>query len=211
MQNIPRLNASQRTILDLLKYRGKQTIPGLAAALDLNVETVRGHVKGLVREELVRREGSVSDGPGRPEILYGLTADAERLFPRNEPEILRRLAGYLRRTDHQDLLDEFFDEWLAERRQEAMARVSHLEGDERLNEVATIMSELGFMALVERTDGTSRLRLCHCPLRSLIEETRMPCRAEIGFVRELLGEELTRETYIPAGDASCSYRTAAGA
>lgn len=211
MRNIPRLNSSQRTILNLFKYRGDQTIPALAAALELNVETVRGHVKGLIREDLVRREGSISDGPGRPEIIYGLTSDAERLFPRSEPEILRDLAGYLRRNDHRDLLDDFFDEWLAERREEAMVRVAHLEGDERLDEVAAIMSELGFMALAERTDGVRRLRLCHCPLRSLIDETRMPCRAEIGFVKELLGEELTRETYIPAGDASCSYRTPAGA
>lgn len=211
MTNIPKLNSSQRTILDLLKHRGSLTVPALASTLDLNVETVRSHVKGLVREDLVRREGSVADGPGRPEIVYGLTADAERLFPRSEPEILRRLAGYLRRTDHQDLLDDFFDEWLGERREEAMARVAHLEGDERLDEVAAIMSELGFMALVERTDDAKRLRLCHCPMRSLIQETRMPCRAEIGFVRELLGEELRRETYIPAGDAACSYRMAAGA
>lgn len=208
MRQIPKLNSSQRAILDLLKYRGNQSIPALARALELNVETVRSHVKGLVREDLARREGSISDGPGRPEILYGLTSDAERLFPRQEPEILRRLAGYLRRTDHQDLLDDFFDEWLDERREGAMARVADLQGDERLDEVAAIMSELGFMAVVERSGGTRRLRLCHCPIRSLVEATRMPCRAEIGFVKELLGEELTRETYIPAGDASCSYQTA---
>lgn len=199
------LNASQRTILDLLKYGGNQTIPSLAERMDLNVETVRGHVKGLVREGLVRREGSVKQGRGRPEILYGLTYKAEAWFPRREAEVLRRLAAYLKRTDNLELLESFFEEWLEDRRVAALARVSHLSGEERLDAVADLLSDYGFMAVVDREKDSPRLRLCHCPLLSLVEETTIPCKAEIGFVRELLGEELTRETYIPSGDSSCSY------
>lgn len=223
----PELNSSQRAILDLLKHRGSMTVPRLAGALDLNVETVRGHVNGLVRKDLIRREGSIRDGPGRPEIVFGLTADAERLFPRREADILRRLAEFLRRTNHQSVLDDFFDEWIAEHRDAAMARVEHLSGRERLDEVAAILSELGFMAVVDdatsdadaeadcavdaaSAGGGPRLRLCHCPLRGLVKATKMPCRAEIGLVQELVGRELARESYIPAGDASCSYRIAAG-
>jgi len=207
----PALNASQRAILDRLKHGGNTTVPRLAQALDLNVETVRGHVNGLVREDLVRREDAIRDGPGRPEIVYGLTADAERLFPRREADILRRLAEFLRRTNHQAVLDAFFDEWIGERRAEALARLEGLAGRERLEEVAALLSELGFMAVVEDASaGGPRLRLCHCPLRGLVEATRMPCRVEIGFVRELLGEDLVRESYIPAGDASCSYRMEGG-
>lgn len=99
------------------------------------------------------------------------------------------------------------DEWIDERRAEALARVEGLAERERREEVASLGSELGFMAVVEDApaDGP-RLRLCHCPLRGLVEATRMPCRVEIGFVRELLGEDLVRESYIPAGDASCSNR-----
>ena len=212
--DIPSLNGSQRDILDLLKHRGDMTVPGLAEALGLNVETVRGHVRGLVAARLLRRQGSVVHGPGRPEILFGLTPAAERLFPRREGDVLRRLAEYLRRTDHQRLLDAFFDEWIAERRDEAMGRVERLSGRERLEEVVAVLSELGFMAVVDEPvvdeqgeDGSGpRLRLCHCPLRALVDATKMPCRAEIGLVGELLGRELARESYIPAGDASCSYR-----
>lgn len=218
--DIPKLNGSQRAILDLVKYRGGGTVPGLADALDLNVETVRGHVKGLVAEELLRREGTVREGPGRPEIVYRLTPAAERLFPRREAELLRRLAEHLRRSGHQPMLDGFFDEWIAEHRAEAMTRVANLSGRERLDEVASILSELGFMAIVDEGNGAReareavngargsdpRLRLCHCPMRALVDATRTPCRAEVGLVGELLGRELVRESYIPAGDASCSYR-----
>jgi len=207
--DIPRLSGSQRAILDLAKAWGEATIPRLAEALALNVETVRGHLKGLVEAGLAERVGSRSEGPGRPEIVYRLTAAAERLFPRLEPELLQGLAEYLRRTRHQGLLNDFFEEWMAERREAATSRVAGLAGRARLEEVAAILSELGFMAVVDDEPGAGeepRLRLCHCPLRSLVDATRIPCRAEVGLVGELLGRELQRETYIPAGDAACSYR-----
>jgi predicted ArsR family transcriptional regulator len=42
-------------------------------------------------------------------------------------------------------------------------------------------------------------------MRQLVEATRAPCRAELGFVKELLGERLTRVSYIPSGDSACCY------
>jgi predicted ArsR family transcriptional regulator len=202
----PGLGESQRSILEALKRQGSATTPRLAEALDLNPETVRDHLRALAGFGLVDRAGSLRSGPGRPEIVYRLTADAEQLFPRREGELLRELATYLEATGRGPVLQEFFREYVGARRDEAMARVEGLEGRERMVEAARILTELGFMALVEETPDGDRLRLCHCPLRELVEVSKAPCRAEVGFVKELLGERLTRVSYIPQGDASCSYR-----
>lgn len=201
----PGLGDSRSSILSVLKRLGGATISELASRLDLNVETVREHVKILASRRLVRREGARSSGPGRPDIVYSLTSQAEKLFPRREGELLRELAVHLRESGHEALLGEFFDRLVERRRTEALSRVAKLEGRARLEEAATILSEQGFMAIVEESAGRSQLRLCHCPYRELVEETTIPCRAEIGFVRELIGESLARVRYIPAGDASCSY------
>jgi hypothetical protein len=40
-----------------------------------------------------------------------------------------------------------------------------------------------------------------------VDVTRIPCGAEIGLLAELLDDRLARVSYIPAGDASCSYET----
>ncbi len=202
----PGLGASQRAILDALKRRGAATTPGLADELGLNAETVRDHLRALGAHGLVRRSGSVRGGRGRPELVHELTPAAEALFPRREGEVLRQLAAYLRESGHEQLLERFFERLVAERREEALARVARLEGRERLEEVARILTELGFMAEVEGTADDPRLRLCHCPLRELVDETAIPCRVEIGFVADLLGESLARVSHIPAGDPSCSYR-----
>lgn len=202
------LGESQRAILERLKRRGRLTIPELADSVGLNVETVRDHMKALAGHDLVRREGTRSRGRGRPEIVWGLTGLAGDLFPRREGELLRGLAEHLRETGHEGLLDEFFDRLIGDRRAEAQSRVEHLEGRARLEEAARILTELGFMAEVVEAEAGSvaGLRLCHCPIRELVEATKVPCRAEVGFVKALLGERLARVSYIPSGDASCSYR-----
>jgi DeoR family suf operon transcriptional repressor len=205
----PGLSQSQQRVLGRLKRTGATTIPALAGELALNVETVRHHLRALEGLGYVERQGTRRPRPGRPEVLYALTAQAERLFPSRQGEVLRDLADYLEATGNAELIDEFFDRWIASRRPAALARVEGLTGDARLREVAAIMSELGFMASAEVEDG-GRLHLCNCPLRDLVEVSKVPCRAEIGFIRELLGERLTRLAYIPAGDTSCSYRPAIG-
>ena len=158
------------------------------------------------RAGLVRREGTQRSGPGRPEVVYGLTAEADPLFPRREGETLRDLAAHLVKSGQAEVLREFFERRIGGRRADALARVRHLRGRARVAEVARIFSELGFMAVVEEDDGAPRLRLCHCPIRELVRSTRIPCVAEIGLIRRLLGEELTRVSYMPAGDTSCAYR-----
>ncbi len=203
--NAPGLGESRRAILSVLKETGGATVPVLSDVVALNVETVREHL-GILREQgLVERRGTRADGPGRPTVVYGLTAEAESLFPRREAEVLRELAAFLRETGRGAILTEFFDHYLARRRAASLGRVEGLEGVERLREAARILSEQGFMAVVEENGDGPRLRLCHCPLIELVEVSKVACRAEVGFVRELLGEELTRVSYIPAGDAACAY------
>lgn len=206
----PGLSLTQQRVLDRLKRTGAMTIPVLAEILALNVETLRHHVRTLEGLGFVERQGTRQAGPGRPEVVYALTAGGERLFPSRQGEVLRALVEYLEATGNTSLIEAFFDRWISERRPAAMKRVQGLAGESRLREVAAIMSELGFMASAETENGNARLHLCNCPLRDLVEASKVPCRAELAFIRELLGERLTRLSYIPAGDASCSYRSSTG-
>jgi predicted ArsR family transcriptional regulator len=204
--NAPGLGESRRAILLALKRSGGATVPVLARIVELNIETVREHLRALRSRGLIERRGTTADGPGRPTVVYGLTAEADALFPRREAEVLRELASYLKKTGRSDLLTEFFDDYIRRTRSEALVRVEGLSGRERLEEAARILSEQGFMALVEEDADGPELRLCHCPLRELVEVSKVPCRAEVGFVRDLVGTALTRIGYMPAGDAACSYR-----
>lgn len=199
------LGGRQQELLMLIKQRGGATIPELAQETALNVETVRHHVQALSNQGMLGHAGRRSGRRGRPEIVWGLSDAAEALFPRREGEVLSALAEHLKATGNEAALESFFEAYIGARRPAALARVEHLQGRARVEEAARILSELGFMALVEEGEGAG-LRLCHCPIRELVGTTTIPCRAELKFVRELLGgERLTRLSYIPSGDASCTY------
>lgn len=202
------MTPSHRALLDALKRRGRATVPELAGDLALNVETIRDHLRTLAARALIRRDGTAQHGPGRPEIVFMLTPAAEALFPRREGEILRALGRYLIDRKQSHVLRGFFDAYVGARRDLALARVGHLTGRTRLKEVVRIFDEMGFMPVLDGKAKAPRLRLCHCPLRDLVEVTRIPCRAELGLLSELLGERPTRVGFIPDGDAGCSYQLA---
>lgn len=202
----PGLGATQRGILDRLKRRGASTVREIGTDLDLATETVREHLNSLTARGLARREGRRKDGPGRPEILYGLTETGESLFPQREGRLLGELTRYLIESGGRDVLEAFFDERLGELRDEARARIEGLEGRERLEAVAAILTEQGFMAeIVDGADAPPRLKLCHCPLGEMVAVSTLPCRAEIALVKELLDEPLERLAWMPDGDRTCTY------
>ncbi|HVO34382.1 MAG TPA: helix-turn-helix domain-containing protein [Gemmatimonadales bacterium] len=194
---------TRRRLLETLKRRGTVTLHEVSAELGLSRETLREHVQALAAEGLVARAGTRRHGPGRPEVLYGVTPRADALFPQRESQVLADLAAQLLARGHGEELKRFFAQRAARRLRAGRARLSGLRGRRRLEEVARILSEEGYMA--EVVDGT--LRLAHCPLMGVVAVTRLPCRAELGMVEALLGRRLRRIDYLPEGGSSCSYRT----
>lgn len=201
------LGDTQRQLLELLKRRGRLTVSEIGAEFDLAAGTLREHLNALGSRGLVERAGTRKVGPGRPEVVYALSSAAEALFPNKEGELLAALVRYLLATGKAAALEGFFAERVAARRDAAMARVAGKGGSERVAEVARILSDEGFMAEVTELEGDHPgLNLCHCPLKEAVAATHLPCRAELAFVGELLGKPLTRTTYMPDGDLTCSYQ-----
>lgn len=205
----PGLGETQRALLVALKRRGVATLAELARGARVAAGTVREHLHALASRGLVERRGARrrTRGRGRPEVLFGLSPEAEGLFPRHEGALLQDMVRFLDARGLGGKVEEFLRERIASQREAALARVRDLTGPARLAEAAKILSESGFMAEVVRgADGESTLQLCHCPIRELVAATRAPCRLEIAFAEELVGRRLARTAYIPDGDTACGYR-----
>jgi predicted ArsR family transcriptional regulator len=201
----PGLGETQRRILSRLKRAGTATVDELAAEVQVAAETVREHLNALAGRGLVRRAGARREGPGRPRILYALTGEAAALFPSEEARLLRELAVFLREDGREDALAAFFEARRDALRRAAEERLAGLEGRARLAAMADLLGEQGFMAEVGEEEGEPLLRLCHCPLRELVEVSRLPCRSELAWIRDALGEPLSRRSYMPDGDHVCAY------
>jgi len=202
----PGLGESQRTLLELVKRRGEATLADLEGGLELARETVRSHLAALTAQGLVERAGVRRSGPGRPRVLYRLSAAGEALFPRREGELLAELARFLIDRGEEPLLERFFAGRVDRRRAAWVERCTDLDEGGRLREVARALSEEGYLAeAVSPGDRPPELRLCHCPLRELVAVTHLPCRAEMSLVEEILGRRLERASFMPDGAASCTY------
>ena len=204
----PGLGSSQRLLLERLKRRGPSTLAELERVSGLARESVRDHLRALAALGLVERSEVRRAGPGRPPLLFRLSARGEALFPRREGELLAELAAFLLAEGGEEQLARFFAARAEVRRGPLQARVAGLAGSERVREVARILDEEGFLAEVEELpggDGACRLRLCHCPLADLVRVSRLPCRAELALVGELLGQTPRREEFMPEGAICCTY------
>jgi len=206
----PGLGDTQRAVLSALREHGPLTLSEVGECVDRNRETLRHHMESLARLHLVERAGSEGQGRGRPEVVYRLAADGHSLFPRREAEVLRELVEFLLARGDAPLLEAFFSRRAARKRELLETQLQGVDGEARLKAVAEFLTGEGFLSRVETAGETENskaktLRIVHCPLRDLIDSTKLPCRAELDLVAELLGRPLSRLEFMPAGGASCSY------
>lgn len=200
------LGESQKAILDHLKRIGKATLADLETTTTLGRETLRDHLKVLSARGLVSRAGVKRAGPGRPQILYKLTANGHDLFPQEEGRLLRDLISFLEDNGKIDLVEDFFRHRIANLRANFEPTLRQSSDSDRLEQVAEVLSEQGFLAEVQtQSAGGPRLCIYHCPLWNLVSVSKLPCHSEMSLVGSLLDRELHRESFMPAGDATCTY------
>ena len=71
--------------------------------------------------------------------------------------------------------------------------------------VAGLLSDQGFMAAWESTDGALTLSQHNCAVRAVAEEFPEVCAAEAEFLRDVLQAYVKRDSRIPDGCNACQY------
>lgn len=201
----PGIGASQRTMLETIKRLGEATLAEVVQTVDIAPETVRSHMLTLVAQGLVIRTGVKRDGPGRPRVCFALSDAGNALFPQKDRELLRELATFLSVNGHGALLERFFSDRLKKKRAAAEAQIGHLPPKRRLAALAKLLTNDGFIAEVVTARGKQQLRLCHCPLRELVEISDLPCRAEQSLISHVLGVPVQLQSFMPDGAPLCTY------
>jgi len=206
--SVPGLGLTQRELLHALKRSGPSTTGQLAEGFDLSMGTLREHIRALEARRLVERVGRRREGPGRPHVIYGLTDAGEALFPQGEAEVLVELVEYLLGSGNDELLENFFLQRAQAGYDEVANRIEKLDPDRRLQATKDLLAEAGFMPEFDQDPDTGEqvIRLCNCPLKSVVAVTRLPCRSEQRLIEALVDGDLTRFTHMPEGDENCSYR-----
>jgi predicted ArsR family transcriptional regulator len=147
----------------LLLRSGSRTVNDLAAALGLSDNAVRTHLDRLARDGLVQATGT-RPGTRKPNITYGLMAEAERLFPKMYGPVLRKLLDVLATSLPAKKRDEIIRNVGHEMAQDYRSAIKSSKLEDRVVEAIGILADGGGACDSGKTDGTLIVRCVDCPL-----------------------------------------------
>lgn len=198
-------------ILFLVKSRGPTSTSRLALALGLTPEAARQQVQKLVAAGWLEGLQETAAGVGRPRQNWALTEAGQRRFPDTHAQLTVQLIGSVRQLFGEQGLERLISQREADARALYQQRCNGKTVARRLEQLAAVRSEEGYMARVER-DGKDWLLIeDHCPICAAARSCQGFCRSELLLFQDVIGSDshVTREQHVLSGASRCVYRVVA--
>lgn len=209
---VPAEKRSRRAIIDRLKQDGPQDAASLSRRLGISAMAVRQHLYELEGEGLVTHEAEARPVGhkviGRPAKLWALTPAADRFFPDGHAEFTVGLINSMKQAFGSDGLDKLLKLRAKDQVAGYRARIDKQPSlSKKLQALAEIRTEEGYMAEVQKVSGGHLLIENHCPVCSAAAACTNLCNLELEVFRKALGRgvEVKRIDHILAGARRCAY------
>lgn len=176
----------------------------LAARLGVSPNAVRHHLKELEAEQLVLY-GREQRGVGAPTYAYRLAPAGEALFPRRYEETLTEVLERVSEKAGRQAAVEVFEDHYAGLTRRLQAELDGVAPPERLETIARVLTEGGYMAEWAQHEGAFRLSELNCAIRAVAERFPEVCAAEARFLQTVLAADVERLAHIPSGCNACEY------
>lgn len=199
--------SSSDKILYLLKTEGAKTAAEVAKALKITSMGARQHLQNLTDDGFIEFK-DIKQGRGRPARYWEITEAADAKFPNKHSELTLQLMNAVKDVYGDDGISEIIhsrqNQSLA-RYQEHIKDASSLFG--KLQLLAEIRTEEGYMADVEQRDDGYVLNENHCPICIAAASNEKFCRSELELFRNILGDDyvVERNEHILSKERRCSY------
>jgi predicted ArsR family transcriptional regulator len=192
---------SRLRIVEVLKRRQQASVTELSQALGLTPVTIRHHLDSLFEDEVVsepvpRRKA----GPGRPEMVYALTARADQLTPRNYGELCSCLLQVLEDGSGDS------GHTLAQAGAHLGMQAAAARGRSRLEAAVSFLEARGYYPSLEMNQDGALIVLANCPYLEVARARPQFCRFDIALLESALGVGVTVESNIAAHEAACRLR-----
>jgi DeoR family suf operon transcriptional repressor len=144
-------------------------------------------------------------GAGRPKFFYSITQAAEPLFPKRYGGLTNELLEYLD-DEEPAMVERLFERRRQRRVEAATSRLAGLSFEARVQELAHILDEDGYLADVERGDGVWWIVEHNCAILEVALRYGQACSSEIGFLREVMPDaDIERVSHMASGAHRCAY------
>jgi predicted ArsR family transcriptional regulator len=182
------------------------SIDELATVLDISRNATNQHLSSLSGLDLIDHALRPSDG-GRPRKNYTLSAQGLELFPRQYDLFSRMLLDWVRHKLGEQALKDGLHELGAQLARDYSERVGALNGlPLKISEVATILSELGYVADVATADdGASEIIARNCVFQQVAAECGQICEFDLSLMGTLLNARIDHQECMVRGGSCCRF------
>jgi len=197
-------------ILLLLKRSQPLTAKELAESLGVSPNAVRHHLKELEAGSVVIY-GREQRGVGAPTFAYRLSPHGEALFPQRYEQTLTELLDRVTTREGRAAAAALFEDLYADLTRRLQAEFEGVAPERRLEAVARVLSDAGYMAEADAAGGSFHLAEHNCAIRSVAERFPEVCAAEAKFLQTVLAASVERTAHIVDGCNACEYAITFGA
>jgi len=193
---------------------GPATVTTLAARLRVSATAVRRHLDALEQRGLVVGDQRPPYGPaprrgrGRPARVFALTAAGRDTFASGYDALAVAALQFLAHDVGQTSVTAFAktqaDDLASDVRDRLGPAWATAPEPQRLDALATALSDLGFAATV--TPSPAGVQLCqhNCPVSHVAEQFPQLCEAETEVIAGLVGHHVQRIATIASGAGVCT-------
>lgn len=198
-------------IIELLKTQGPLTAKVLAQELNVTTMGVRQHMLALEQsgEVIFKDEKALR---GRPTRYWSLTQKTNNHFADRHDELTVQLIDSVIAVFGEDGLNKLItNREESSMRSYRLALADRFGVKEKLQTLAKIRSDEGYMATVEQEDDFFWLLENHCPICAAATKCTNFCRSELQLFQNLLSDVavISREEHIVEGARRCAYKVTA--
>lgn len=205
MKNV---NNTHQKIIKLLKTNGAMTAKILASELDITTMGIRQHMLQLESSGDIIFEDRKAVR-GRPTRYWSLTEKSNSYFPDGHEVLTVQLIESVKLIFGEPGLDKL----ITHREQESFkiyskALKNNHDVLSKLNTIAKLRSEEGYMATVVKDKKCYWLLENHCSICSAAKNCLNFCRSELNLFQNLLKNvaSISREEHIMKGARRCAYK-----
>lgn len=183
---------------------GQRTVAELGKALGLTPNAVRMQLTKLERDGLVEQAGQ-REGVRKPHLLYQLSPQADKLFPKAYAPVLNHLLTAIAQRHPEDVGP------LIEEVGKRIASAQDIPDDpeKRVEYALAVMAELGaIVELQADKQGHTIIQGKRCPLSEVVGDHPELCRSLEVLISELLGKPV-RECCDRSQPPACRFKVLA--
>ncbi len=201
-----REESTRQLVLEFLKRQGKADAKTIAKFCGLTTMAVGRHLLKLGSEGLTQARWDRRP-KGRPAAVHSLTEQGDGHFPRDYAGVATEVLASLVQLDGPEKVKQVFRQRRRSMEASYRGRTKGKELEQRVQAVATVLAECGYMAEVECVNPDEfLLTLDNCAIRDVAKRFPEACDEELCLVRNLVNAKVTRVSHLLAGDRHCSYR-----